>query len=83
MQILAYLHLVEVSTKKSSPYGVLRYGKENLHQIDWTPDAKQELFSAISEIQRLMVEGGAKRNHERPGKCQNCSRRYACDDSLV
>ena len=83
MQILAYLHLVEVSTKKSSPYGVLRYGKENLHQIDWTPDAKQELFSAISEIQRLMVEGGAKRNHERPGKCENCSRRYACADSLV
>lgn len=83
MQILAYLHLVEVSTKKSSPYGVLRYGKDNLHQIDWTPDAKQELFSAISEIQRLMVEGGAKRNHERPGKCENCSRRYACDESLV
>ena len=83
MQVLAYLHLVEVSTKKSSPYGVIRYGKENLHQIDWTGAAKQELFSAISEVQRLMVEGGAKRNHERPGKCRNCSRRYACSESLV
>lgn len=83
MQVLAYLHLVEVNTKKSSPYGVIRYGKENLHQIDWGQEAKAELFSAISEIQRLMVEGGAKRNHERSGKCQNCSRRYACSDSLV
>jgi CRISPR-associated exonuclease Cas4 len=83
MQVLAYLHLVEVSTKKSSPYGVIRYGKENLHQIDWTPEAKKELFDAMAEVQRLMVEGGAKRNHERPGKCQNCSRRYACSESLV
>ena len=83
MQLLAYLHLVEVSTKKSSPYGVIRYGKENLHQIDWDQTAKHDLFSAISEVQRLMVEGGAKRNHERVGKCQNCSRMYACGDSLV
>ena len=83
MQLLAYLHLVEKSTSKSSPYGVLRYGSENLHQIPWTVNAKKELREAVSEIQRLMVEGGAVRNHERPGKCRNCSRRYACDDSLV
>ena len=83
MQLLAYLHLVEVNTKKSSPYGVLRYGKDNLHQIPWTTAAKQELFEAVKEIQRLTVEGGAVRNHDRPGKCQNCSRRYACSDSLV
>jgi len=83
MQLLAYLHLVEVSTKKSSPYGVLRYGKDNLHQIPWTTSAKQELFDAVKEVQRLTVEGGAVRNHTRPGKCQNCSRRYACTESLV
>jgi len=83
MQLLAYLHLVEKSTNKSSPYGVLRYGSENLHQIPWTESAKNELFDAVFEIQRLMVEGGAARNHDRPGKCRNCSRRYACNDSLV
>lgn len=83
IQLLAYLQLVEVNTKKSPPYGVLRYGKENLHQIPWNDVAKQELKDAISEIQRLMVEGGAIRNHERPGKCRNCSRLYACTDSLA
>ena len=83
MQLLAYLHLVEKSTKKSAPYGVLRYGKENLHQIPWNDVAKQELQNAIREVQRLMVEGGAVRNHDRPGKCRNCSRLYACNDSLV
>lgn len=83
MQLLAYLHLVEISTKKSSPYGVLRYGKESLHQIPWNDVAKNELQRAIQEVQRLMVEGGAVRNHDRPGKCRNCSRLYACTDSLV
>ena len=83
MKLLAYLHLVEKSTNKSSPYGVLRYGSENLHQIPLTDSAKSELYDAVFEIQRLMVEGGAARNHDRPGKCRNCSRRYACNDSLV
>jgi len=83
LQLLAYLHLVEKNTGKASPYGVLRYGKENLHQIPWTEEAKEDLFNSVKEIQRLMVVGGAKRNHERPGKCQNCSRRYACNQSLV
>jgi len=83
MQLLAYLHLVEINTKRSTPYGILRYGNEDIHQIFWDDETKQELFSVIQEIQRLMVEGGAKRNHQRKGKCQNCSRKYACSESLA
>ena len=83
MQLLAYLHLVEISTKRSTPYGILRYGNEDIHQIHWDEETKEELFSSIKEIQRLMVEGGAKRNHQRKGKCQNCSRKYACSESLA
>ena len=83
MQLLAYLHLVEISTKRNTPYGILRYGNEDIHQIYWDEETKEELFSAIQEIQRLMVEGGAKRNHNRKGKCQNCSRKYACKESLA
>jgi len=83
MQLLAYLHLVEKNTNKSAPYGVLRYGETNLHQIPWNDVAKKELKSAVKEIQRLIVQGGALRNHNRPGKCKNCSRLYACEDSLV
>ena len=83
MQLLAYLHLVEISTKRNSPYGILRYGNDDIHQIKWDEESKQELTKSIQEIQRLMVEGGAKRNHQRKGKCQNCSRRYACNESLA
>jgi len=51
--------------------------------VFWDKHAKQHLRDSIIEVQRLMVEGGAKRNHEREGKCRNCSRRYACSESLV
>jgi len=83
LQVLAYLHLVEISTKRSTPYGVLRYGNEDLHQIPWDDKNKKILFDAIAEVQRLMVHNDAKRNHERPGKCRNCSRNYACPEALI
>ena len=83
MQLLAYLHLVESTTGRKPPYGVLKYGSENLHTIDWNDENEHQLFSAVKEVQRLKVQGGAERNHNRKGKCESCSRRYACDSSLV
>ena len=83
LQLLAYISLVETSTTKSPPYGILRYGNEDIHQVYWDEHAKQHLRESIIEVQRLMVEGGAQRNHEREGKCRSCSRRYACSESLV
>ena len=82
VQLLAYVSLVETNTKKSPPYGILKYGEEDVHQVFWDQHAKESLFSSIKEVQKLMVEGGAKRNHEREGKCKNCSRRHACEQSL-
>ncbi len=82
LQLLAYISLVETNTKKSPPYGVLKYGEEDAHQVFWDEHAERLLFTSIKEIQKLMIEGGAKRNHQREGKCKNCSRRHACDQSL-
>ncbi|MCH1481069.1 MAG: Dna2/Cas4 domain-containing protein, partial [Candidatus Poseidoniaceae archaeon] len=82
-QVLAYIHLVEINTKRTTPYGILRYGNEDIHQVIWDENTKKELFDEVKEIQRLMVLGGAKRNHDRIGKCQNCSRKYACNESLA
>ena len=83
LQLLAYISLVETSTNKSPPYGVLRYGEDDVHQVFWDQHAQKHLQESIIEVQRLMVEGGAKRNHEREGKCRHCSRRYVCSESLV
>ena len=83
MQLMAYLHLVENTTDVTPDYGILRYGTDTLFTVQWDSMTKQELMDSTKEIQRLMVEGGAKRNHERRGKCKNCSRRSHCDQSLV
>ena len=83
IQLLAYLRLVSELTNTPSEYGILRYGGNSLHRINWDQDAEATLMEHLSEVQRLMVEGGAKRNHERPGKCRSCSRRSSCPESLV
>jgi len=72
-----------IYSRKGGPSNFLRYGKEALHRIDWDEAARAMLMENISEVQRLMVEGGAARNHERPGKCRNCSRRHRCPESLA
>lgn len=83
MQVLAYLHLVGKNTGRIPPYGILRYGKDSIFQIDWDEENQTILNESLIEVQRLSVEGGASRNHDRPGKCRNCSRRHACPESLA
>ncbi len=82
MQLLGYLQLIEVSTGTQPTFGALRYGENVAYQIEWDDENKKLLHEQVMEIQRLMVKGGASRNHERIGKCRNCSRRRACPESL-
>ncbi len=81
-QILAYLHLIESMTGSPPPFGFLRYGTESVFSIDWNAKEKANLFSVIKEIQQVTVQGGAKRDHNRPGKCESCSRKEGCPDRL-
>jgi len=83
MQVLAYIQLVAETTNTTPEYGILRYGADSLFTIPWDDEARDDLSRDIKEIQRLMIEGGAKRNHERPGKCKNCSRQSKCPQSLI
>ena len=78
MQLMAYLHLVDNTTGVNPDYGILRYGPDSLFTVQWDEKKKLELQNSVKEIQRLMVEGGAQRNHQRKGKCRNCSRRNHC-----
>ena len=82
-QILAYLHLIESMTGNPPPFGFLRYGTETVFSIEWNEKERKNLFNLIKEIQRTIVKGGAKRDHERIGKCESCSRREGCPDRLI
>jgi CRISPR-associated exonuclease Cas4 len=83
LQLYAYLHLVSEITNNKTSYGILRYGDEDLHKIDWDEDSRAELMEHLKEVQRLMVEGGAERNHSRVGKCNSCSRKHRCPMPLT
>jgi CRISPR-associated exonuclease Cas4 len=83
VQVLAYAALVDSTTGKTPPYCILRYGQENLHKVAWDEANRTLLFDAVKSVQQTMANGGAARDHDRPGKCRHCSRRYACEDSLV
>lgn len=83
LQLLAYASLVETTTGQTPPYGLIRYRNDTLYTIDWDEEAKERLATMVKTIQRTMATGGAKRNHDREGKCRSCSRRYACDQRLV
>jgi CRISPR-associated exonuclease Cas4 len=83
VQVLAYLKLVEASTQHKPSYGVINYGNEKVFKILWNNENREVLDSKIKEVQGAMVSGVAHRNHERVGKCQNCSRAHACPERLV
>jgi CRISPR-associated exonuclease Cas4 len=84
IQILAYLRLVNIASEIRPSYGLLSYGMmKQMFTVSWGESEEKLLLNQIKEVQQLMVEGGAHRNHERVGKCMNCSRRLGCPEALT
>jgi CRISPR-associated exonuclease Cas4 len=82
LQIAAYCLLIEDSTGTLPPYGLVKY-PEHEHEIEYNEDLKKVLLEKLDEMRTIMKTGDAHRNHERPGKCKNCSRREICPERLA
>ena len=82
LQVAAYCLLIEESTGKAPPYGLIKY-PEHEHEIDYNEDLKKVLLGKLSEMRKIMDTGEAHRNHNRPGKCRTCSRNAACPEKIV
>jgi CRISPR-associated exonuclease Cas4 len=82
LQIAAYCLLIEEETGKTPPYGLLKY-PEHEHEIEYNEDLKKVLLQKLDEMREAMRSGKAHRNHNRPGKCANCSRKDSCPEKLV
>jgi CRISPR-associated exonuclease Cas4 len=83
VQIAAYCLLITDNYKIRPPYGIISYGKNNKHKIDFDDDLESLLKDKINEMRHCINSGGAHRNHKRPGKCKFCSRRTDCPEKLV
>jgi CRISPR-associated exonuclease Cas4 len=82
LQIAAYCLLIEDSTGMLPPYGIVKYPQHE-HEIEYNEDLKKVLLEKLDEMRAIMKTGDAHRNHERPGKCKNCSRREVCPERLA
>ena len=83
LQLAAYCVLIEERQGRPPPYGVLQYGKHTRHEIDYNDELQEILLLKLDEMRKIVRTGEAHRNHHRPGKCANCSRRKGCKDRLA
>jgi CRISPR-associated exonuclease Cas4 len=82
LQVATYCLLMSEENGKRVPYGILRY--EHIeHEIDYADELETLLLSKLREMRNLIESGEVHRNHNREGKCRNCSRRFICPEKLV
>lgn len=79
LQVSAYSLLLEESTGRAPPFGLLRYGDGTEFRVPWDPAARAELLAVRRELDRP-YDGGARPS---PGRCAGCAWRRACDRSLA
>jgi CRISPR-associated exonuclease Cas4 len=80
-QLVAYCLLVERTTGKRPPYGLLRY-RDQTFSIDYTPTLQRELETLLEAIRLQDRQGEADRSHQEPTRCARCGYRGICDQRL-
>ncbi|MFP4545904.1 MAG: CRISPR-associated protein Cas4 [Methanomassiliicoccales archaeon] len=82
LQLAAYCLLLSEENGHRVSHGLLRYdGGE--HKIEFTEELEGLLIAKLEEMRELAETGEVHRNHNRAGKCRNCSRRDICPERLV
>jgi len=82
LQIAAYCLLIEETNGTAPSHGLLKY-PEHEHDIEYNEDLKKVLLEKLEEMRGVIAKQDAHRNHNRPGKCLNCSRREVCPERLA
>lgn len=80
-QLAAYCRLVDYTTGKRPPYGILRY-RNRTFAIDYTPALEQQLINLLTEMRQEARKGPLERSHEEPARCARCGFRSVCDQKL-
>jgi CRISPR-associated exonuclease Cas4 len=81
LQLAAYCLLVERSTGKRPPYGILHYQNRDF-SIDYTVGLETNLLATLTEMRRLERQAEVERSHESAARCARCGYRDLCDDRL-
>jgi CRISPR-associated exonuclease Cas4 len=79
IQVAAYCLLVEETTGRAPPFGLLRYGDGTEFRIEWTP----ELRARLLDLRRELATPYDGRALPSPGRCSGCPWRRSCDRAAV
>lgn len=82
MQLAAYCLLVEESSGRAPPYGLLRYANKTF-RLQYTAAVRTELLTIIDEMRDQFEADAVERSHTQPARCAGCGLRTICEDSLV
>lgn len=80
-QLLAYCLLVERTTGKRPPYGILRYRNRSF-AIDYNCESEQELLRLLEEMHEAGRARDLHRSHEDQPRCLRCGYRSTCDEKI-
>ena len=75
IQVGAYCLLVEATTGRSPPYGVVQYAGREFRTVVWDRGSRAEVLAVLSSL-REPYDGRASPS---PRKCRGCRWRPGCD----
>ncbi len=78
-QLAAYCLLVQRSTGKRPPYGLIAY-RNRIFAVDYTPELEHGLLELMNTMRQQERE--AHRSHEEPARCAKCGYRGVCEERL-
>jgi CRISPR-associated exonuclease Cas4 len=82
LQVLAYCVLLEETTGKRPPYGLLKYSAETF-RIDYNRETRGNLLAVVEAMRADAANKEVHRSHDVPGKCWACVYRTVCEESLA
>jgi CRISPR-associated exonuclease Cas4 len=81
LQLGAYSLLIERSTGKRPPYGILKYRNRSF-AIDFTHSLENSVIETVEAIRRQKNRSQTFRSHEEARRCAHCGFRNNCDQRL-
>jgi CRISPR-associated exonuclease Cas4 len=83
LQLAAYCLLVEEKYNQVIPFGVLVYRGGRQFRIPFEAYLRRQVITILDEMRTKLSTGTLKRNHSLIAKCQYCSMRVHCNQSIV
>ena len=81
LQLAAYCYLVEQTTGKRPPYGLLHY-RNRTFSIEFTPGLEENLKGMLETIHGEERKKNVARSHEFANRCAACGYKSICDQKL-